>query len=141
MAFDKEKFRSYLKPEVEVKEEKIESMPITESIITSIVKPEIIKENIIVEEKKEFSLSQLNLSDNELLELKKVAYAGTIDENVTLSELIDLVLLAKAGKTIQEKNKESLLLKEYIDINNKITIKGKVLLEEDDTKERLREIL
>ena len=158
MAIDKEKFRQYIsKPRIE------KSIPVTDEVCidkdTDVIQETLIsniseqantiKENsdpitdnkIVDVVEPEFSLTKLNLSSKELLELKKVAYSGTIDETVTLSELIDLVLFAKTGKPIQTKNKDSLLLKEYIDIDNKLTAKGKVLLEEDDTKSRLREIL
>lgn len=158
MAIDKDKFRQYIsKPKIEKSTPKIVTTHIVkdadviretisvDSIIPSINKTEELDDSThvapTIDKESEFSLTKLNLSSKELLELKKVAYSGTIDETVTLSELIDLVLFAKTGKQIQNKNKDSLLLKEYIDIENKLTTKGKVLLEEDDTKSRLREIL
>lgn len=157
MAIDKDKFRQYIsKPKIEKSIPKIVTTHIDKDadLISETILVNSIKESNKIEElndsthvapaidkESEFSLTKLNLSSKELLELKKVAYSGTIDETVTLSELIDLVLFAKTGKQIQNKNKDSLLLKEYIDIENKLTAKGKVLLEEDDTKSRLREIL
>jgi hypothetical protein len=154
MAFDSKAFRNFLSPKKMVVEtpevildlpSKLEEVEVKEEVVESIVE-EIVEENKeekediqIVTEKEEFEA--LNLSKNELLELKKIAFADILQEDITISELVDLVLLSKSGKEIKSKNRDSLIIREYVDIKGKITTKGKVYLEEETTKNRLREIL
>jgi hypothetical protein len=157
--FDKAAFRSFLTPKKEelkeiVKPKEIEK--VVEETITfpeleepKIEKKEIVEEIVeeIKEEPKEKTLNEkeefemLELSKNDLLELKKIAFSDILQEDITISELVDLVLLSKSGKSVKAKNKDSLVIREYVDINGKITTKGKVYLEEETTKNRLKEIL
>jgi hypothetical protein len=93
----------------------------------------------VINEKEEFA--SLDLSKDDILSLKRLAFADILQEEITISELVDLVLLAKSNKEIKSKNRDSLYIREYVDTKGKITTKGKVYLEEDTTKTRLRDIL
>lgn len=115
-----------------------------EVLSTFIEKEEKAEEQIKVEEKtinEKEEFNSLDLSKDDILSLKRLAFADILQEDITISELVDLVLLAKSNKTIKSKNKDSLFIREYIDRVGKITAKGKVYLEEDTTKNRLRDIL
>lgn len=154
MAINKEKFRSFLSP----KKEEINPTPIIsvteevefntivklpeleETIETKLSIKELVKEEPkTLNEKEEFEA--LDLSKNDLLELKKIAFSNLLQEDISISELVDLVLLSKTNKSIKQKNKDALVIREYVDMNGKITTKGKVYLEEESTKNRLKEIL
>lgn len=159
MAF-REKFRSYLdkdnkkEPELkielpELKEEVKEETPVIKEVVnepkietqetftTFIEKTK--DEETPINEKEEFK--SLDLSKDDILSLKRLAFSDILQEDITISELVDLVLLSKSNKQVKSKNKDSLVIREYVDITGKITTKGKVYLEEDATKNRLKEIL
>jgi len=135
-----------------VKEEKVEESLV--SIITQNVIPkevskkepdEVIPPTPIIEkveeidEKKEFE--EMQLTDIELLEIKKLALKDIIETDLNVSELIDLVLLSKSGKPVKQKNSENLMLREYIDYSGKITKNGRMYLEFDEVKQRLRNLI
>lgn len=138
-AFPLDKFREHLKKKeqdsvdntassVEEKVEETTKLPVEE-------KEEIIE----ISEKDEFN--NLNLSKDDLLEIKKIALSDLLEQDISVSELVDLVLLSKTGKTIKEKNKDGLLIREYIDRDGKITRHGKLYLEFDETRNRLKNLL
>ena len=152
--FDKAAFRSFLTPKKEEPKETLKPKEIEKVVEETITFPELEEPKIekkeveeIKEEPKEKTLNEkeefemLELSKNDLLELKKIAFSDILQEDITISELVDLVLLSKSGKSVKAKNKDSLVIREYVDINGKITTKGKVYLEEETTKNRLRDIL
>lgn len=147
MAFNRDKFRSFLSPKkeevvLEVEQPKEPQKPIKENKIVLDVEEivELPKEQPKpLNEKEEFA--KLDLSKDDLLELKKIAFVDMLQEDISISELVDLVLLAKSNKEIKTKNRDALCLREYVDVKGKITTKGKVYLEEDATKNRLKEIL
>ena len=93
----------------------------------------------IIPEPEEFV--SLELTESELNNIKSVAYSDLRDKELTVSEVVDLVLLAKSGKAVKEKNKEGLLIREMIDARGKITKTGKIYLELDETKNRLIKLL
>lgn len=109
--------------------------------IDIIVKVEESKEVVpeVIDDKKEFD--SMNLSESDLMEIKKLALKDIIESDLSVSELIDLVLLAKKGNKVKEKNFENLVIREYIDYDGKITKNGRMFLEFDETKERLRKLL
>lgn len=92
-----------------------------------------------ISEKTEFN--NMELSEDELLEIKKLALKDILETDLSISELIDLVLLAKAGKPVKQKNHEALVIREYVDISGKITKTGRMYLEFDEVKERLRKLI
>lgn len=83
----------------------------------------------------------LELTEGDLNSIKSVAYSDLKDKELTVSELVDLVLLSKSNKPVKEKNKEGLLIRELVDIRGKITKTGKIYLELDETKTRLIKLL
>ncbi len=83
----------------------------------------------------------LELTEGDLNSIKSVAYSDLKDKELTVSELVDLVLLAKSNKPVKENNKEGLLIRELVDIRGKITKTGKIYLELDETKTRLIKLL
>jgi hypothetical protein len=144
--FDKAAFRSFLTPKKEEPKEILKPKEIEKVVEETITFPELEEPKIekkeveeIKEEPKEKTLNEkeefemLELSKNDLLELKKIAFSDILQEDITISELVDLVLLSKSGKSVKAKNKDSLVIREYVDINGKITTKGKVYLEEETT--------
>ena len=92
-----------------------------------------------ITEKTEFE--DLDLTESELLAIKKLALKDILEEELSLSELIDLVLLAKTSKPVKAKNFENLVIREYIESDGKITKTGRMYLEFPETKERLRKVI
>lgn len=136
--FPIDKFREFLKkPESETSEEtvvltKIESVtPKEPEELDSITES--------ISEKDEFA--QLGLSTDELMEIKKIALSDILEQDISVSELVDLVLLSKSSKSVKDKNKDGLLIREYIDRDGKITRQGRLYLEFDETRERLKKLL
>lgn len=169
MTFNKDKFRKFLdtdktekklnlskkdEPKIAIIQEKeevkldleelkeIEVVPEIVKIVEEVkeeIKEENVKEEVKLNEREEFE--KLDLSKDELLELKKIAFVDILNEDLSISELVDLVLLAKSSKTVKAKNRDALVLREYVDVKGKITTRGKVYLEEESTKIRLRDLL
>lgn len=136
--FPIDKFREFLKkPESETSEEtvvltKVESVtPKEPEELDSITES--------ISEKDEFA--QLGLSTDELMEIKKIALSDILEQDISVSELVDLVLLSKSSKSVKDKNKDGLLIREYIDRDGKITRQGRLYLEFDETRERLKKLL
>lgn len=117
--------------------EHVEEKPQEKEITTIETKVEPKIETI--DEKTEFD--SLDITDDELLEIKKLALKDIIEQELNVSELIDLVLLAKTGKQVKQKNHENLVIREYVDIGGKITKNGRMYLEFDEVKERLRKLI
>lgn len=136
--FPLDKFREFIN-KTEEKEPVEEIKPISETVVTDSVKTTPVVEKIQLSEKEEFE--SLNLSKDDLLEIKKIALSDILSEDISISELVDLVLLQKTGKTVKEKNREGLLIREYVDREGKITKQGRLYLEFDETKERLQKLL
>lgn len=151
-------FRKFIgKPEQEAK--KVQAEKITESvketkIIDEIKEPslkdiletaneELQKDEVVTEasDLEEFSELSESLSKDDLLEIKKHAMKEVLGEELSVSELIDLVLEMKKGKPVKVKNFDSLLIREYIDRNGKITRNGRNYLETDSVKERIRKLV
>lgn len=139
--FPLEKFRAFLKSpsgvseDLETVAEKIEE---NTEIKTEPIKK--VEEPVIqISEKDEFD--SLNLSKEDLIEIKKIALSDILEQDISIPELVDLVLLSKANKPIKEKNKEGLLIREYVDREGKITRQGRLYLEFDETKDRLKKLL
>lgn len=128
--FPKDKFRKFLNPEE--KSEIIDSN-VLENLLENLEEPKTITE------KEEFE--SLKLSNDDLLEIKKIALAEILETDLSISELIDLVLLSKANKNVKEKNRDNLLIREFIEKDGKITKKGKFYLESDETKDRLKSLI
>ena len=134
--FPLDKFREFIS-KTEEKETKLEE---SSSLSVEEVVPKIVEEKEIqLSEKEEFE--SLKLSKDDLLEIKKIALSDILSEDINISELVDLVLLQKTGKSVKDKNKEGLLIREYIDRDGKITKQGRLYLEFDETKTRLQKLL
>lgn len=113
-----------------------------ETILES-VKVDIIeqKEELEQEVTEKTEFDSMNLSEDEILEIKKLALKDIMESDLNVSELIDLVLLAKTGKAVKQKNFEPLVIREYLDMSGKITKTGRMYLEFDEVKERLRKLI
>lgn len=130
---------------VEPKKIEVPKVELPEKIIEE---KEVVKTEIIVEEPKEVvqvteqeEFESLDLNSEELMEIKKLALKDILSEDLAISELVDLVLLSKKNKPVKEKNFENLLIREYVDNDGKITKTGRMYLEFDDVKARLRKIV
>lgn len=123
-------------PKKIIVEEKKETFIEPEKVKIDEKKEEIVQE---VTEKTEFE--SMDLSEDELLEIKKLALKDIMETDLSVSELIDLVLLAKTGKTVKQKNFEPLVIREYVDMTGKMTKTGRMYLEFDEVKERLRKLI
>lgn len=133
--FPIDKFREFLKkPESETSEEIV-----VETKVDLVIPEEKISPVEQISEKDEFV--QLGLSTDELMEIKKIALSDILEQDITVSELVDLVLLSKSSKSVKDKNKDGLLIREYIDREGKITRQGRLYLEFDETRERLKKLL
>ena len=124
------------KPESNVE---VQSSHVDDSVPETIIVEEPIKEEVQLSEKEEFN--SLNLTNDDLMEIKKIALSDILEQDISVSELVDLVLLSKANKSVKEKNKDGLLIREYIDREGKITRQGRLYLEFDETRERLKKLL
>lgn len=134
--FPIDKFREFLKkPEVPVVEQ---DNHVEETIKKDVV---IVTETIVPELSEKDEFDSLNLTNDDLMEIKKIALSDILEQDISVSELVDLVLLSKANKAIKEKNKDGLLIREYIDREGKITRQGRLYLEFDETRERLKKLL
>lgn len=141
--FPIEKFREHLLKKKD-EETSVEPEKSQESVLENKEEiPETAKpEEVVIEEiteKEEFN--SLNLSSEDLMEIKKIALSDLLEQDITITELVDLVLLSKTGKKVKEKNKDGLLIREYIDRDGKITRSGKLYLEFDETRTRLKKLL
>lgn len=136
--FPIDKFREFLKkPESETSEETVVLTKVESVTPKEPEELDSITENI--SEKDEFA--QLGLSTDELMEIKKIALSDILEQDISVSELVDLVLLSKSSKSVKDKNKDGLLIREYIDRDGKITRQGRLYLEFDETRERLKKLL
>lgn len=79
----------------------------------------------------------LQLSEDDILSIKTIAYSDLKEKELTMNELLEFVLYSTRKKKLSGKFKESLYIREMIDIEGKITKTGKIYLELDETKQRL----
>ena len=132
----KKKIVEDIEPQQVIEETTESEEPIIENVELPL---ENVPKIVVISEKEQFD--EMDLSGQELLEIKKLALKDIIETDLSLSELVDLVLLAKTGKKVKSKNVESLLIREYLDNSGKITKNGRMYLEFDDVKERLRTLI